>query len=293
MAQATSRSGGRFADQVRRGVRVRHREGVRGARDVDDPARLGALGHVALDRRRDVAVLFAEHEPGGVRAPQRMLARRLEQRLARDRSLRGGHPAGLRLRGRPRRTARGSLSRAIVRSVVPSSRDVSSSASPSVLPGNMRAERERALPRLRRERGHVHQAGDLGRVGGHVGDDGAAVGVADEQHRPVDGAHHVGDGLRVGGEPAQRVRGGDDPVVVLLEHVDDPVPAGRLGERPVHQHDRGLHVTVPSVAIAVLADWTAQPALSVTPGVPAAATGGWTGDRPCGQVRVRGGECPP
>src|SRR6266545_3118192 len=42
----------------------------------------------------------------------------------------------------------------------------------------------------------------------------------------------------VGGQAAQRVGGRDHRVAVVLQPRDDTVPAGGVGERAVHQHDR-------------------------------------------------------
>ena len=77
-----------------------------------------------------------------------------------------------------------------------------------------------------------------------VRDHHAAVGVADEHDRAVDGANQVADGGGVGGEAAQRVGGRDDAVTGVEQRVDDAVPARRLGERAVDEHDRGAHEEV-------------------------------------------------
>lgn len=69
-----------------------------------------------------------------------------------------------------------------------------------------------------------------------LGDDGASIAVADQNHRP---AHGVDCGLRVlliigvGGFGGLRDR---YLVAIILEDVGDGLPAGAVRESPVHQH---------------------------------------------------------
>jgi hypothetical protein len=62
--------------------------------------------------------------------------------------------------------------------------------------------------------------------------------MPDEQDRAVDLAEQAGGVGRIGGQAAQRIGRGDDGVALLLQPLDDGVPAGGVGEGAVHQHDR-------------------------------------------------------
>jgi hypothetical protein len=94
------------------------------------------------------------------------------------------------------------------------------------------------------EGGDEDQADDVRGAGRGVADDRAAVGVPGQQHRAVDLAEQAGGVGRIGGHAAQRVGGGDDGVALPLQPLDDAVPAGTVGERAVHQHDRRFGVGV-------------------------------------------------
>ncbi len=91
-----------------------------------------------------------------------------------------------------------------------------------------------------REGVDVDQCFDLLVTGGGVGDDGAAVGVADHDDRPGDGVQEVADERGVISEAEQRVRRHVDGVSVALEPADDRVPARAVRPGSVHQHDAGL-----------------------------------------------------
>jgi hypothetical protein len=95
---------------------------------------------------------------------------------------------------------------------------------------------------LRSEGGDVDQADDVRGAGRGVGNDRAAVGVADQQHRAVDLVEEAGDVGRIGGHAAQRIGRGDDGVALPLQPLDDAVPAGRVREGAVHEHDCRLDV---------------------------------------------------
>jgi hypothetical protein len=71
--------------------------------------------------------------------------------------------------------------------------------------------------------------------------------MSDEHHRPLDAADGIGDRVGVGREPAQRVGDGDHRMTGLPERVDDAVPARRLGEGTMDEHDRGAHEAFLSV----------------------------------------------
>src|SRR5690606_20962513 len=73
-----------------------------------------------------------------------------------------------------------------------------------------------------------------------LGDDDAAVGVTDEQDGAAEACDDVADVRRVARHAPQRVGDGDRLDAELLQAGDDAVPARRLGERAVHQHDRRL-----------------------------------------------------
>jgi hypothetical protein len=158
----------------------------------------------------------------------------------RDRSLRGGHPRrpGLRQIG-------GELRVEVLRRDVQVGRAIAERDRPQRV-GERAArvqprERDGALAGRRCEAGDVDKPGDRARAGVDVRDHGAAVGVPDEHHRAVDRAHQVADGGRVGGEPAQRVGGGDHRVARAQQRIDHAAPARRPGEGTVDEHDGGPH----------------------------------------------------
>jgi hypothetical protein len=88
------------------------------------------------------------------------------------------------------------------------------------------------------ETGDVDEADDVvGRAG--RGDDGAAVGVTDQQNRPVDLPYHSPGVLTVAAaQTPQRVRRSEDPQVFGEESVVQTAEAGCISERTVHQHHR-------------------------------------------------------
>ena len=91
----------------------------------------------------------------------------------------------------------------------------------------------------RGEAGDVDECLDVGITGGGVGHDEAAVGVPDEDDRPVDRVEDALEVRGVGVDRAQRVGGREDGVVVSLQAAGDVVPAGGVGEGAVDEHDRG------------------------------------------------------
>ena len=190
-------------DQLGGGAGVGDGDGVRRAWDLDGAVRVGALGHVVLERPGDVAVLLAEDEPRRDLLPQRAVAGRLEQRL-RGRPPRRRHPCGLRLR-----EVRAELLVEALRDDRQVGRAVAArdrlQRGAEVLPGK-RIERSKArLPGVQREGGDVDEPGDVAGAGVDVRDDGAGVGVADEHDRALDRADDVGDAAASARDAAQRV----------------------------------------------------------------------------------------
>ena len=124
---------------------------------------------------------------------------------------------------------------------MPSLRATGCSASPSVLPAKRCASALALSPASGAKAADVDEPDDLAGVGGDVGDHRAAVGMPDQQHRPIHAAHDVADGGGVAGEPPQRI-GGSDHVVTRLEQVmNDAIPARGLGKRAMDENDRGRH----------------------------------------------------
>jgi len=104
------------------------------------------------------------------------------------------------------------------------------------------AEVEDALARIGRERGDVNQPGDL-RIGAGLGVDGAAVGMAAEQDRPVLERDRPLDGSDVVREGRQRILDRDDVQAGLLQDWDDLGPTRAIRPRAVdedHVSHRGL-----------------------------------------------------
>lgn len=80
--------------------------------------------------------------------------------------------------------------------------------------GVLAGEFQGAFPGGRQEGRDVDQGFDVGVAGGGLGDDVAAVGVADEDLRALDVVEDRAQGGGVGGRAAQRVGRGDDRVSV-------------------------------------------------------------------------------
>jgi len=99
-----------------------------------------------------------------------------------------------------------------------------------------RLQRVERLALVRGEARHVHQPGDPGRYPRH-GHHGAAVGMPDEDH--VELVDHGADVGRVGLQASQRVRRCEDAPAVAGEPLVEGPPAGGVGERAVHEDNRG------------------------------------------------------
>ena len=90
---------------------------------------------------------------------------------------------------------------------------------------------------------HVDEADDVLRIGRGVRDHRAAVRVADGDHGPFDLLEDRCDVGGVGGDSTQRVRRCRHRHALGLQPLDHAVPARRVGERAVHEHDgRGIAV---------------------------------------------------
>jgi hypothetical protein len=83
----------------------------------------------------------------------------------------------------------------------------------------------------------VDEADDVLRLPRGIRDHGTAVRVADGDHRARRLLEHAGDVGGVDRDPAQRIRRGRDLHALSLQSLDHAVPARRIGERAVHQHD--------------------------------------------------------
>ena len=94
-----------------------------------------------------------------------------------------------------------------------------------------------ALALVRGERGDEDEPADVAETGCRVGDHRAAVGMADGEDRPGDLPHEAGDVGGVVGDAAQRIRRRGHLDTRALEALDDAVPARRVGEGAVDEHD--------------------------------------------------------
>jgi hypothetical protein len=97
----------------------------------------------------------------------------------------------------------------------------------------LRADR---LALVGHERRDVDERGDVGVVAG-LGDDDAAVGVADQHGRAAEAGEDL---VSRGGVAGQRQVGGLHdcyPVAVSGEVIVDALPARSVHEVPVHEHD--------------------------------------------------------
>jgi hypothetical protein len=99
-------------------------------------------------------------------------------------------------------------------------------------------ELEGALALIRGEARDVHERLDV--VSGRVGDDAAAVGVADQDDGALDRLEDAGDELRITRDAAESVRRRDHRVALVLEAADHVVPTRGLSEGAVHEDDGGL-----------------------------------------------------
>src|SRR4051794_4549520 len=82
----------------------------------------------------------------------------------------------------------------------------------------------------------------VGRAGG--GDDGAAIGVSDQQNRSVDFLDHAFEVLAVAaGQPAQRVRRGDHRGLFAEKLVVKTTEARCVSKRAVDEDDGGIGIS--------------------------------------------------
>jgi hypothetical protein len=91
-----------------------------------------------------------------------------------------------------------------------------------------------------REGGGVDERLDVRVAAGGLRDDGTAVGVTDQDLGALDAVKETADGRGVELQSQQRVGRGADGVAVAVQLVDHSVPARRVGEGAVHEHDRRL-----------------------------------------------------
>ena len=107
-----------------------------------------------------------------------------------------------------------------------------------VLRASHRAQPDDRLVTVEHEGGEVHQVSHMScRRGAHggLGDHRAAVAVADEHHRPIEGVDHVGDVLGVAVEVAERQGGRAVAGQVDRERRDAPIDRARLWSADQHQ----------------------------------------------------------
>ena len=95
------------------------------------------------------------------------------------------------------------------------------------------------LALVERERRDVDQSDRVRGAGPGDGDHRTAVGVADQQDRPVDLVDVAGDVLRVVGQAAQRIRRRENRHIVGLQLLDDRRPERGVGKAAVNENDRG------------------------------------------------------
>jgi hypothetical protein len=138
----------------------------------------------------------------------------------------------------------------------------------------------------------VDQGLDVGYPGACVGDNRAAVGVADQDDRSLDGLEVVRDVFGVGGQILQRIRDRARVVTGGLQRGDLATPAGSVRPRPVHEDDGRLLLSggqtgsvIPACAVSACADWLdASPAATTT--ATAAGTAS-SAQKPDGRRRCR------
>jgi integrase len=191
--------------------------------------RFRPLGHEAQGNRGDILVAAAIDEPCGHMLP---CGRRgsLGQRCLGDRSLAGCHE----LRFAGRHVGRELIVEARLEDVeVVAARgefDRRRERGPERAAGELAGQAERRLADVGREGGDIDQALHIRQPLGRFADDRAAVGMADQNNRAIDAFDDVGDDIRVGADPAQRIGRRDHRVAVVLKDSDDAVPARRIGE---------------------------------------------------------------
>src|SRR4051812_36986677 len=94
------------------------------------------------------------------------------------------------------------------------------------------------------ECGDVDEGSDVGHGGRGVGDDGAAVRMADEHLGTVDGGQVAPDVGGVTGQTLQRIGDGPDGVAVVSQPLDDRGPARGVRPRSVDEDDGRLRAVV-------------------------------------------------
>jgi hypothetical protein len=93
---------------------------------------------------------------------------------------------------------------------------------------------------LRRASICASQGFDVTVSAGGLRDDGAAVAVSDEDLGARNAVDDAADRVGVEGQPAQRVRGGDDRVARAAQPVGQSGPARGVGEGAMYENDRRL-----------------------------------------------------
>src|SRR6202166_1771460 len=187
---------------------------------------LGALRHHALLVRIDRPVCGGHYVPGGLVLP-RGIRSLMGERVGGDRHLRYSHE---------RRLLRWNVRCEVGREMLLVYPPVAVAVRLERL-GRLREglfDRRTALTFIERKCGNIDKRRNLWMVAG-LGDDGTAVAMADQDHRP---AHGVDGGLRVllvvgvvglGGLRHRHL------VPVILEDVSDGFPTGAIGESSMHQ----------------------------------------------------------
>ena len=187
---------------------------------------IGALRHHALLVRIDRPVCGGHHVPGGLGLPG---GRRnfVGERVGGDRHLRHSHEPRLFLRN-----VRCEVGREMLLVYPPVAVAVRLERLGRLRQGLF--DRRAALTFIERKCGNIDKRRNLWMIAS-LGDDGPAVAVAHQNHRPV---HGVDGGLRVLlvlGVGCLGVLHHRHLVPILLEDVSDGFPAGAVGERAMHQ----------------------------------------------------------
>lgn len=98
-----------------------------------------------------------------------------------------------------------------------------------------------ALALVGREGGDVDEADDVGQFAAHLGDDGPAVGVPDEEHVAVDLRDHLARARGVVGEGGEgQLDGVLAGVAAAVEVEDDAGPVGGVAPEAVDEDDGGF-----------------------------------------------------
>ena len=98
----------------------------------------------------------------------------------------------------------------------------------------------RGFTRVRSKCGDINQRFDIVCITGRVRNNLATIGMPDKDDRPLNVVHHRRDVSRITRNTAQRIRGSNDIVSILLQDPGNAIPARRVGKGTMNQDNGRL-----------------------------------------------------